>query len=836
MQEPQDIAALAVPRKSEISVLGQKPDGGKAVFFEKERDFTARSLLVDGKMKGKLYAVKDGKRELIADIDTGGRDETTDFMPDGVEVFSFKEATATQFVLEPCDLPGDKVQLCSAPKVAQVVEKQLGRTAAEELGWENSVYPVTVQPDDVSLVLKQDEIIDLTAKLGKDGVLNCELPPGDWTILYFGMISTGKEVHPAPSEAAGLEVDKLSRALVNYHFNSMFGKLLAELSPDERAAFKGITIDSFEKGSQNWTANFMELFEKKNGYSPLQFMPVFTGRIVGSADASDNFLWDLRRTVADTVATEFVGGLRDIANRNGLKLWCENYGFYGFPGEFLVHGGQADEIAGEFWTNFGPAEKNYNLSCRAASSAVHIYGKRTVYAEAFTSMLDLGHHPYVIKAKGDEAFCRGINHFVLSVYSSQPRDDMPGKNPWYGTAFHRNTPWFNHSGAWVKYLERCHYMLGEGRPAADVAVYIGDFAPQFTGPANPVPAGYDFDYMGSDALLRTVKPKDGDLVVNDEVKPRRVAARYKVLAANETAMKRLRPKVRERFDALAKAGVKIVDTVPVSEEALRKLGIAPMVADSSCPIQWTARQLDGNDENRKLFYISNFAKTGPFEVTLRTQGKAPELFNPVTGEVRKLARFWKDGEGTRVAFTVRDRSESFFLVFRDKPKAASVLKVQSNGKDVSATDMDLWFDARGRLMCRTLLPGTYTLRMSDGSERKVLLDGEVPSLEVTTPWETVEEQDEGFTVVRRTEFNLPEGFGKGRRILLNLSDVQVMAEVSLNGKTYDTLWMPPFELDVTDAIKAGTNKLSVVVTSTSKGKPTLGKVTVRTVFGQVVLE
>jgi len=46
--------------------------------------------------------------------------------------------------------------------------------------------------------------------------------------------------------------------------------------------------------------------------------------------------------------------------------------------------------------------------------------------------------------------------------------------------------------------------------------------------------------------------------------------------------------------------------------------------------------------------------------------------------------------------------------------------------------------------------------------------------------------------------------------------------VTLNGKTYDTLWMPPFIVDVTDALKEGQNKLAVRVTSTTKGKAKMG--------------
>jgi hypothetical protein len=824
--EPQDIAVLALPRKKTLSVLGQKPGGGnadKALVFERDAPFTARSLVVKGKLNGKLFAVRNGEREAVAQIDTGGRNPKTDFLADGIETFSFQEVTAREFILEPCPLPGGQVELRSAPTVAQVIEKQLGRMhPTPSPRWDSYIFPATVEPADPSLVIRPNEIIDLSDQIDDEGVLTCELPAGEWTILYFGMVTTGMVNSPAPPEATGLEVDKMSRPLIEHHFTSMFGPLLDQLTPGERQAFVGITIDSYEKGAQNWTDDFLEKFEKRNGYSPLKLLPVFTGRVVESAKTSDGFLWDLRRTVADMIATEYVGGLNEIAHEHDLSLWCENYGHWGFPGEFLIYGGHADMIGGEFWSN----QNLGGIECRAASSAAHIYGKPTVYAEAFTSRLNLGHHPYSIKARGEQLFSKGINHFVLHVYAAQPRDGVPGKNSWFGTAFHRNTPWFNHAQGWVKYLQRCHLMLQMGRPAAEVAVYIGDFAPQMTGPANPVPTGYDYDYMGSDALLRTVELDGGDLVVRDEDDPDRIAARYKVLAANAAAMEKLRPQVRTRIEALVKNGATMVDQVPVPAATLGKLGIGPMVSKQTCPIEWTVRELDDG----KIFFLSNFGKTGPFEVTLRASGKAPGLFNPVTGQTHQLARYWNDGAGTRVAFNVRDRADSFFVVFRDDPESLSVLKVTSDGKAVSTADLALWYDDKGRLVGQTTEPGRYALSMSDGTQRTLDLRGKTRRLPVEGPWKTTGEQDDGFTLVRQTEFTLPADFGKGQPVVLDLGDVQVMAKVTLNGKTYDTLWMPPFELDVTEDVQPGNNRLSVTVTSTSKGKPKIGAVTLRTVL------
>jgi len=783
--------------------------------FERDKPFTARALVIQGKVSGQLFAVENGERTLVAAINTGERNPTTDFLPDGIETFSFQDVSARKFVLEPCNLDGEKVMLTSEPMVAQVIEKQMGRMhPTPKPSWESYIFPATVEPGDPATVIRRDEILNLTDKLGADGVLDCTLPAGDWTILYFGMVTTGKTNTPAAPEATGLEVDKMSRKHVEHHFESMIGDILKRLTPEERAAFTGITIDSYEVGSQNWTDDFDQAFKKRNGYDPIALLPVFTGRVVDSAKASDQFLWDLRRTVADMIATEYVGGLRDIANRNDLKLWVENYGHWGFPGEFLIYGGQTDEIGGEFWTNWYLG----SIECRAASSAAHIYGKQRVYCEAFTSFLDLDHHPYSIKARGEQLFCEGINHFVLHVYAHQPRVGVPGRNPGFGTAFHHNNPWFNEARDWVKYLQRVHYMLQQGEPASDVAVYIGDFAPQMTGPANPVPGGYDYDYMGSDALLRTVQPKDGEMLVHDEKDSKRISTRYQVLAMDPRAIETVRPLVRKRLDELKAAGIPFVEQLPLPEKKLRELGITPLVSAQSCGTRWKARRLDDG----MIFFLSNFDKTGTFEATLRVKDKTPVLYNPATGKITKIARYQTVEDGTRITINVTDHADSFFVVFRAKPSQPSVVKVEANGAAVAPADLALYYDAEGLLTAESAKKGTYTLTMADASQESVVIDQDQTSLPVAGPWKSENVDADGFSVKLQTSVNVPADFGKGRRLYLDLGEVSVMAKVTLNGKEFETLWMPPFVLDVTSAVQTGENKLQVHVTSTSKGKPKLG--------------
>ncbi|MEI6607061.1 MAG: glycosyl hydrolase [Verrucomicrobiota bacterium] len=814
----QDVAVLAIPRKNTVSLHGSVPSGedkgnSGVLRFRHSQPFKARALVVKGSVAAKLYALKDGKKELVTEIQPGGRNPETDFLPDGDRTYSFKEVTAQEFVLEPCNLPPAAVTLTSEPMVAQVIEKQMGRMHPNPSPtWESYKFKDSVEPDDASTVVHQKDILNLTDKLSTNGLLTCELPAGNWTVIYFGMVSTGKQNGPAPPEGTGLEVDKMSKALIEYHFNSMFGTMLKEITPEEKKAWKGVTIDSYEKGAQNWTDGFDKEFKKRTGYDPIKLLPVMTGRVIDSAKASDQFLWDLRRNVADMIGENYVGGLSAAAHKNGLTTWCENYGHWGFPGDFTIYGRYSDEIAGEFWVGGSLG----TIECRAASSTAHIYGRRRVFAEAFTSGLDLGSHPYLIKRRGEEMFCEGINHFVLHVVAHQPRDGVPGKNPAFGTAFHRNTPWFNECRDWVRYLQRIHFMLQQGNPVADVAVYIGDFAPQMTGPANPVPAGYDYDFMGSDAILNNLNVVNGKWVVYDEKNRKRVAASYELLAIPECGY--TRPQVFKRLEALKKAGGKTVQTSPVPVKSLQELGVAPIVSEATCTLRWKARQLDDG----MMFFLSNFAKAGTFEATLRVSGKTPELFNPVTGEITKLARYSSVEGGTRISIHINDPSDSCFIVFREKTSAPSVVKAQLAGADVPPGGLHLFRDTNKSLAAESEKAGSYTLTMSDGTSRALVVEKDSQNFTIEGPWKSAKQDEKGYSVLQETTFALPAAFGKGQRVMLDLGQVHIMAKVKLNGKEYDTLWMPPFTLDVTDSVNPGENRLQVQVTSTSKEQPSLG--------------
>ncbi|MDR2469667.1 MAG: glycoside hydrolase family 2, partial [Tannerella sp.] len=407
-----------------------------------------------------------------------------------------------------------ELTLSSMPYIERYPEKTLGKMFQDILpSW--SSYMWDVQPEaKKDMYIPVERVIDLTDKMLADGTIVWDAPEGRWTIARVAMVTTGVTNAPASPEGEGLEVDKMNSRHVESHFDAFIGEVLRRIPAKDRPTFRIVVADSYETGGQNWTDNMLERFTETYGYSPVPYFPVFDGHVVGSRDLSDRFLWDLRRLVADMISYGYVGGLKKIANEHGLTLWLENYGHWGYPGEFLQYGGQSDEIGGEFWTNGSLG----GIENRAASSSAHIYGKRKVWSESCTSGgPHFWQYPASLKRRIDGSFIEGINATLLSTYQHQPYEDWnPGINSWFGMEFNRKNTWFGKINGLTDYLRSCNLMLQQGNYVADVAYFIGEDAPKMAGITSPeLPQGYSYDFINAEVLMTRTSIKNGKLTLPD---------------------------------------------------------------------------------------------------------------------------------------------------------------------------------------------------------------------------------------------------------------------------------------------------------------------------------
>ena len=835
----QNLNSLIDGDKETAVLFTEKSEKPVAIDFRTDQPFTLRSLQIFParqpiQTNARLLVKENGGYRMLSEfkIDRFNANLNVGFDPYAPVVISVPETTASEFRLELANTASGmglgEVEFLSLPAVERYPEKTLAKMFQTPLPyWHEYQWPVQPEVGDPSLVIDPGKVLDISAFLQGDRLV-WKAPAGEWTILRTGMLPTGVTNSPADPEATGLEIDKMSRKHVEAHFEAFMGEIYRRIPAEDRACWKVVVQDSYETGGQNFTDDFLSEFQARYGYDPLPFLPAYEGYVVGSEDRSDRFLWDLRRLIADKVAYDYVGGLREVCHKYGLTTWLENYGHWGFPGEFLQYGGQSDEIGGEFWS-FGDLG---NIENRAASSCGHIYGKQKISAESFTSGgTPFSCYPAMMKQRGDRFFTEGINNTLLHVYISQPSEERePGMNAWFSSEFNRLNTWYPQMDLFTSYLKRVNYMLQQGLNIADVAYFIGEDAPKMTGIVDPeLPKGYQFDYINAEVIERDLFVKDGLLTL-----PHGTQYRILVLPKLET----MRPELLAKIKKLIEDGAVVLGPAPkrspsgesfptadrqveklagelwsgldgrsvkavkrgkgellfgmTMEEALKYIGCVPdcgLPADA--PVLYGHRSAGDAD----IYFISN-QKDEMIEIRpeFRIRSRQPELWDATTGRIRTLPAYEETAAGTVVPLKLYPY-ESAFIVFRRPATKAEGTGLQLNYP-----------------VLQTLVRLDAPWKVSFEEKRRGPASQTFARLEDISKNENPDIRYYSGTIWYETEFKLkkkPEG-----ELYLNLNDVGVMAKVKINGQYAGGVWTAPYRVNVTDLVRKGKNKVEIEVVTT----------------------
>ncbi|MGF1925597.1 MAG: glycosyl hydrolase, partial [Bacteroidia bacterium] len=329
-----------------------------------------------------------------------------------------------------------------------------------------------------NLAIPFSKMINLSAKLNANGTLSWTPPPGDWTILRIGHTSTGQR-NATGGGGIGLECDKFNPTAVSLQFNSWYGEALKHAGPDIAAkVLNTFHVDSWECGSQNWSPVFKAEFLKRRGYDLTRYLPIMTGLPVQSIEVSENFLYDVRKTISELVVDQFYGTLATLAEQNGVEFTAESVAPT-MMGDGLMHYKKVNIPMGEFWLN-SPTHDKPNDMLDAISGA-HIYGKNIIQAEAFTTVrMDWNESPGNMKTLQDRNYALGINKLSYHVFTHNPwTDRKPGMTlDGVGLYFQRDQTWWKQGKAWVDYAERTQRLLQQGKPVVDIAVFTGEELPR----------------------------------------------------------------------------------------------------------------------------------------------------------------------------------------------------------------------------------------------------------------------------------------------------------------------------------------------------------------------
>jgi hypothetical protein len=698
------------------------------------------------------------------------------------------------------------------------------------------LYDFATPPTAAEDAIAKVDVIDLTQKMRADGTLEWTPPAGEWVVLRFGYSLMGITNHPATAEATGLEVDKLDRRFVKQYMENYLDSYKQTVGADfiGKRGIRYVINDSWEAGSQNWTDNMIDQFRKLRGYDPVPWMPVLTGRIVESAEASDKFLWDFRKTIADLIANEHYGQLEDT-----LHEW--NMGHYGEShegGRALVADGMEvkkfNEVPmGAMWTQ-SPGVNNeqfgYNADDRESASVSHIYGQNLAAAESMTAAAaPWAWSPATLKPTADAEFLNGINRIVIHESAHQP---LVGKAPGltlgpFGQWFNRNETWAEEAGPWISYLARTSFLLQQGHFGADLIYFYGEdsnLTAIFDKKAPNVPDGYGFDYVNADALIH-------ELSVSDERITTKSGMSYRVLGLDPYSRHMSLPVLRAIhklvMDGAVVAGPKPTDDPSLSDDktefgllnrelfgdgtGVHRAGKGTVYAgqtpadvfaalkvvpdfnytkpESDARLLFLHRKLADGD----IYFVDNrMDRDETVDASFRVMGKLPELWHAETGRSEPVS-FHISGGRTTIPLHLEPWG-TVFVVFR---KATG--ETSRNLPKVTETQM-------------ATVDGAWKVNFQPdrGAPASITLDK-------LSPWSDNAESGVKYFSGTGTYTQMVQApqawFKKGAHLWLDLGDVKNLAEVTVNGMNLGVVWHAPYRVDVTSALKPGANELTIKVTN-----------------------
>jgi hypothetical protein len=662
------------------------------------------------------------------------------------------------------------------------------------------------------------------------------------TSVVFAIAShTGMMVKRPAVGGEGYVIDHYSPAVVKKFIDEVAGlevKALAALPPGS------VFCDSLEVAGEDWTPDFLTEFQKRRGYDLRPWLPALSND-VGAKTKDIRYDWG--RTITELFNDRFIAPMQQWAKSNKTQFRIQAYGtppaaLYSYAYAGLPEG------EGYTWRSFA--------TTRWASSASHLLGVPVTSSETWTWLHSpiFRATPLDMKAEADLHFLLGINQLIAHGWPYTPETiDYPGWHLYASAVFDEKNPWWIVMPDVTAYLQRVSYLLRQGRPANDVALYLSDsdawatFVPGRVAMsmANSqvlgrdiidriLAAGYNFDFV-DDGLIDLRGRFDGGALAFGDVRyktvilpgvermplktlrsleqfaraggtvvaTRRLPALAPGLQAPDAETKEINEIVTRLFKAPGAPGLFVEDETKLAAALAPRLKPDVALSGATQEIGFVHRHTDDGE----VYFLANTANTPKsVQATFRVAGLQAEWWDPMTGRVTPAVITGQADGGTTVALNL-DAYGSQVLVFTQrklpatKAGAATVppaLDLSGGwtvafGKDAKPAAMD-------KLQSWTVNEATRNFSGVATYERSVT----VPAAMLQS----------GVGV----QLNFGEakpiaagGRGMQRMQALLEAPVREAAVVYVNGQRAGSAWHPPYVVDVTRLLKSGDNTIRVEV-------------------------
>jgi hypothetical protein len=613
--------------------------------------------------------------------------------------------------------------------------------------------------------------------------------------------------------------------------------------------------DSLEINGEGWTPTYLTEFQKRRGYDLTPMLPALYDNTFPKAA---EIRADYGHTLVDIFVDNFVKTFEGLAKDHNSRFRIQAYGG---PPTTLATYQAADLDEGE---SYGTRTLS---GTRWAASASHVLGRPVASAEAFTWSHDpvFNCMPIDIKAEANLDFLNGINSFCCHGWPYNADGvEYPGWHFYVSAIFNDRNPWWIAMPDLTNYLARSSYLLRQGQPANDVAVYLPEedaytgFSPNNvamvlsggTGYLNPlvnylVPtildSGYNFDVM-DDSVIASRGKVDGNTFAFGDVKYKVVivpnvtriplatlkkfqdfadhggiliatdslpsqAPGYLATAADHQAIKDLSAKI------FSGAGAKGINIPSAQLGTTLQSKLRPDVAYSKArtDIGVIHRHTDGGE----LYFIVNTSNVPVSETAIfRVEGLSPEWWDPVTGRVTPETNAKLYTGATGVSFSLPAYG-SQFLVFTNRKLPAPVA---ASGPAPAPLDLSTDWDVTFKNSSKEADPAPEKFAtLTDWAAN--------PAIASFSGVATYEKQvDVPATMLQpglKTSLYFGEdrpanvggfgGGGGGHMTAALTAPIGDVAVVWVNGQRAGAAWSPPYSVDVTGLLKPGANQIRIQV-------------------------
>jgi hypothetical protein len=667
--------------------------------------------------------------------------------------------------------------------------------------------------------------------------------------LFFISSRTGMQVKRPAVGSEGFVLSHLDRTATDNYLKNVGDRLMQAFDSKGSPRPYAIFCDSLEVYGHDWTPDLMEEFKTRRGYDLKPHLPALAID-VGPDTSKIRRDWGL--TLTELLNERFLAPMHEWSKKNRTLFRIQNYGV---PAATISSNAYDDLSEGE-----GSQWKTLRAS-RWASSANHLYGRPVTSSETWTWLHSPAFRatPLDMKAEADRHFLQGINQLIGHGWPyTAPGVEYPGWRFYASGVYNEKNPWWPVMPDVSRYLQRLSYLLRQGKPANDVALYLpnDDAWAHFTngnihmievlrervGP-NVIPkvleSGYNLDFFDDDSLKQVGRVEKGSLVLGGN--------KYRIVV------------------------LPYVDRIPVGtyrkfEEFVRGGGI--LIATRRTPLLAPGMKAT-EAETKEILDISQRLFKNPSAPAHFVEDEASQLAGKLTGTLRPdvalspavpdigfVHRSTADAEVYFLANTSNSR-QNVKATFRQQgmkpewwdPFTGGVMsaKIETSAEAGTTIPLDLEpYGSRVLVFTKRTLPSPQIdnspavqdpIDLSTGWRVSFGPSGPVVQMDKLRSW-TDEAETRYFSGVAtyEKEVTVPDSLlQKGQRVRLDFgegranesqpsrSGMQAMFEapireaavIYVNDQRAGSVWCPPYSLDITSLLRRGANKIRVEVSNTA---------------------